>query len=95
MATLKAATTASKTDHNGTVSTSGSPNVFVNGINAVIETHTDHVSCPISGHDNPEIATGSNTVFVNDKAMVRETDTVSSPCGGAFDTNLSSNVLVG
>lgn len=95
MATLKAATTASVTNHGGTVSTPGSSNVNVNGIPAVMETGTDHVSCPITGHDNPAIATGSSTVFVNNKAMVRETDTVSGPCGGAFTSGLSSNVLVG
>jgi len=92
---FRAATTSSKIDHNGTVSTSGSPNVFVNSKPAVRQTATDRVSCPISGHGNQLIATGSATVFVNSKAMVRETDTVVSPCGGFFNTNLSPNVFIG
>jgi uncharacterized Zn-binding protein involved in type VI secretion len=95
MATLFVATKSSITNHNGTVSTPGSPNVNVNGIPAVMETGTDHVACPISGHDNPTIATGSSKVKVNGKAMVRQNDTVSAPCGGAFTSNLSTNVKVG
>lgn len=95
MATLKAATKSSTTNHGGTVSTPGSSNVNVNGIPAVMETSTDKVSCPLTGHDNPLIATGSSTVKVNGKAMVRENDTVSSPCGGSFTTSLSPNVKVG
>lgn len=95
MATLKAATINSKTNHNGTVVPPGSPDVFVNSIAAVRQTATDSVSCPISGHNTPLIATGSSNVFVNQKAMVRENDTVASPCGGSFNTALSTNVFIG
>jgi len=86
---------SSTTNHGGTISSSGSANVKVNSEPAIMETGTDKVSCPITGHDNPFIATGSSTVLVNTKAMVRGGDTVSAPCGGTFTTGLSTNVKVG
>ncbi|PID66584.1 MAG: PaaR repeat-containing protein [Gammaproteobacteria bacterium] len=75
-------------------STSGSPNVFVNGLPAFRQgdswaAHT----CPIipNTHGSSQ-AGGSNSVFVNGRPLARVGDAVA--CGGSIATG-SSNVYAG
>ena len=78
-------------------STSGSPNVFVNGIPAHCEsdswaTHTcTHPEVPHGSHGG-SLASGSRTVYVNGKQLGRIGDPVS--CGSTVASG-SNNVFAG
>jgi len=53
---------------------------------------TDPISCPIPGHGNTAIATGSPDVFFNGLAAARQGDTCT--CGSALASGLSSTVFI-
>ena len=78
-------------------SSSGSPNVFVNGIPALrvgdsFETHCcTHSDCPHGCHEGV-LEMGSSTVYVNGKPLGRIGDPVS--CGGTVAEG-SGNVFAG
>lgn len=73
-------------------STSGSPNVFINGIPALRQddTYATHC-CGDSCHPGKQ-SSGSSTVFVNGKPLARVGDSVSC---GSVTAQGSSNVFVG
>ena len=78
-------------------STSGSPNVFVNGIPAHREgdswaTHTcTHPKVPHGSHEST-LASGSSTVYVNGRQLGRNGDPVA--CGSSVASG-SGNVFAG
>ena len=73
-------------------STSGSPNVFVNGIPAHRQGDSWSVHCVLNSCHASELKSGSSTVYVNGKALGRVDDPVS--CGSVVAVG-SSNVFAG
>ena len=74
-------------------STSGSSNVFINGIGAVIEGSSYATHCdPSPSCHASELKSGSSTVYVNGKALGRVGDPVA--CGSVVAAG-SGNVFAG
>lgn len=74
------------------VSTSGSPNVYVNGVKSVRQDDTYAVHSFGASSHSGTVSGGSSTVFVNGKPKARFGDTIS--CGSVI-AQASANVFVG
>lgn len=75
--------------HGGSVTT-GSADVFINGVPAAIVGGS--IACCGHGHGSTPVVTGSATVFINGVAAARCGDTVG--CGSVIVTG-SENVFIG
>lgn len=78
----------------GSISGNCSPNVFINGMQAVFvgstTTETDQQDT-----GSGIVSSGSSSVYVNGKALARNGDSISPHTGTAHITSGSSNVIIG
>ena len=77
-----------------TPASSGSPNVFINGIPAIrlSDPWVTHGACPVHRPHSGSSSSGSSTVFCNGKPLCRVGDSIS--CGDAMAEG-SPNVFAG